>query len=227
VRQQLASELVRKGDILVSLRRADDALAAFREAESVRRALLTSDPKNARLERELVGCLDRIAGTLLTQQKAAAARDTLVEAMTRHGRLLAHEPRNVELRRMGWILQNSSAMVAVRQGDFDAALKSLEEALTVERALLAEDDSRLADRNGLAESYHQMALVLMSRPIERQTNDDLRRAADYVNQSLVAFEVLAKCGSLSAAQIERRQAVQKTRDIIQQAIGEIDKLKKP
>jgi tetratricopeptide (TPR) repeat protein len=224
LQQRLATELVSEGDLLSLAGDQLKGLEAFREAEKIRRQLLDKDPRNARLERDLIVCLERIAGILLSRKNVDEAIVVLDEAIQRHSAVTANNPLNLDLKQMDWILKNLSAAAAVKQGRIDDSLRLLNEALAIEQALVRDDASRVDDWFGIAETCHQLATTLLSRPVEQQTDDDLQHALRYTDQSLRALREIESRGRLTAAQTNRKEAAERTRQLVASAIQALEEL---
>jgi tetratricopeptide (TPR) repeat protein len=218
-RQELALALLRHGDVLSFLNRNEEALAAYREVEAIRRAVLAVDPKNARTRSELVACLDRISSVYMAQQDFDSARPVLNQAIALHAALLKQDPQNVEHRRTFWILHNSLGILLMHAGAHDEAKKMFEQSLAVEQELLKENSARTPDHQGMAETCHGLAQECFSRSLS--ANDpvpDLKQSLDWLDRSLAAYREIEQRGPLSAVQENRRQAVLKMQKIIADAL---------
>ena len=163
------------GDVLAARQSLDEALDAYREAQSEVLALLDGDAENAALQRDLSVTCDRIGDVLLAKGNIAAALDSLRGGLQVAEVLAERDPGN-----RGWQHDLSVSLDRVgealsRMGDLDAAFDCYRKGLAIAERLAKHQPDRLEWLWDLSQSHERLGDILMAKDQAVEALDHYRR----------------------------------------------------
>jgi tetratricopeptide (TPR) repeat protein len=124
------------------------------------RALAEADPLNARAQRELAACLDKVGNALLATGEQNGALTNYNEAFVIRQKIAAADAKNAELQRDLSISHDKLGEVSTATSNIAGALAHYQEALRIDSNFASRDTQSLLDR---ANSLEKIGSLLLQR----------------------------------------------------------------
>jgi tetratricopeptide (TPR) repeat protein len=189
-------------DVLVAMKRADEALVRERRSLAVYESQAAADPTNAAAQNDLAIGYSKMAQLLDATGKTAEGLASQQRATDIHRRLVAADPQSSDMKGELASDYNREATLQATLGMRDLSLANHAQAVNISRELSAANpaDYELRFALALAQAERADALVRFARAKgARAPAADLAAAeADY-RAALVIYEELQKAGTFAAS----------------------------
>jgi tetratricopeptide (TPR) repeat protein len=173
------------GDVLTARGEADEAVAAYEQAQREILALGERQPQNPRWQRDLSMTHDRIGDVLLSKGELALALESYRASLGLVKTLAEAQPLDADLQRDLSVGYERIAEVLEKQGDLDGALTNARQGLSLAGALAERFDKRADWQWDLSVSLDRVGDILAAKG---KTAEALR----HYGKSLAIAEVLVE-----------------------------------
>jgi tetratricopeptide (TPR) repeat protein/biopolymer transport protein ExbD len=182
-RARLSIALDRIGKIADLQLRFDDALAAYREALAIIRAVFDEMPQNTQLIEGVSTAYAKVANVLARMGRYAEAVDYNRPSLELRKRLVALDATNWNWRTLLAESNNRLAISLANSGQLDVAVPLFTDSIDHYRAIVAHDSRNAVSRHGLAIALNQFAYSIVA--------SDPAAALNAFHESIPIFRELA------------------------------------
>jgi len=195
VQRELADAYLKVGDVQGRAFRANlgdskGAMESYRKALTIQQRLMTVEPNDVGLRKELGTSYERLGGLNLFLGNPTAAMENVQNAIAIYAKLSMEQPANRPVRAelalfYEWAGLTSGATAVNNLGDVKGAFGYYRKAIAILEALVAEDSTEFTPRNYLEAVYGYIAQLYSD-------NGDQLEAAEYYRKSLAISKAMAK-----------------------------------
>lgn len=195
LQRELAAAYLKVGDVQGRAFRANlgdskGAMESYRKSLTIQQRLMTLEPNDAGLRKELGTSYERIGGLNLFLGNPAAAMENVQKAIAIYEKLSMEQPANRPVRAelalfYEWAGLTSGASAVNSLGDVKGAFEYYRKAIAILEALVAEDSTDFTPRNYLEAGYGYIAQLYSDN------GDQLQAVASY-QKSLAISKAMAK-----------------------------------
>ena len=204
LRRNLAVVQSNTSDVLLALKRPDEALEQLKESLAGFEALATADPRNAAARNDVAIGIFKVGALLESLGRRREALPQFERALTLHLGLRAADPDNEALAAQLASDYNGLATTQAKLGIRESSLANHEHAIDMSRRLSAENPSDIELRVALALALtgRGEAYVIFGRRNGPRAFDDLRSAERDYDEAVRLLEALKQQGAIEGSDLQ-------------------------